>query len=311
MYSFSFAALWRLNPIYSARYVSFAKYIFQVFMELIRDIQTLRKFLSSKKEQNLSCGFVPTMGALHEGHISLIHQAKLQTDFCLVSIFVNPTQFNESSDFNSYPRQEDNDIRMLLEADVDAVFLPCTEEMYADGMPLLDLHLDGLDDVMEGTFRPGHFQGVVTVVDKFFSLIHPRKAFFGLKDFQQLAVIRLLARKRYPNIEIVPCEILRESNGLAMSSRNELLDSEDREHAAAIFRILTKLSQNWKLQPFDSLLKSARDAFQDTNLTLEYLEISNALSLEPFTDYQDKPAVACVAARIGRIRLIDNIELPA
>jgi pantoate--beta-alanine ligase len=280
-------------------------------MELIRDIQTLRKFLSSKKEQNLSCGFVPTMGALHEGHISLIHQAKLQTDFCLVSIFVNPTQFNESSDFNSYPRQVDQDIKMLQEAQVEAVFLPSTEEMYSNGMPLLDLPLDGLDNVMEGTFRPGHFQGVVTVVDKFFSLIHPRKAFFGLKDFQQLAVIRLLALKRYPNIEIVPCAILREANGLAMSSRNELLDANDRQHAAAIYRILSNLSQNWKIQPFVEVLKTARDAFQETNFALEYLEICNALSLETLTDYEDKPAVACVAVRIGRVRLIDNIELPA
>lgn len=280
-------------------------------MELIRDIQTLKNYLASKIDQNQSCGFVPTMGALHKGHISLIHQAKLQTDFCLVSIFVNPTQFNESSDYNSYPRQEDQDIRMLQEANVDAVFLPSTEEMYADGMPLLNLPLDGLDEVMEGTFRPGHFQGVVTVVDKFFSLIHPRKAFFGLKDFQQLAVIRLLARKRYPNIEIVPCAILREANGLAMSSRNELLDSNDRQHAAVIYQILSHLLQNWKLQPFDAVLESARFAFKETNLALEYLEISNALSLEPLSDYQNKPAVACVAVRIGRIRLIDNIELPA
>jgi pantoate--beta-alanine ligase len=280
-------------------------------MELIRDIQALQQFLSAKREQNLTCGFVPTMGALHQGHISLIKKAQKETDFCLVSIFVNPTQFNESKDFNNYPRQEEKDISMLQAAKVDAVFLPRTEEMYSAGNPLLHLDLEGLDQVMEGTFRPGHFQGVVTVVDKFFSLVHPQKAFFGLKDFQQLAVIRLLARKRYPEIEIVPCEILREPHGLAMSSRNELLNSTDREHARWIFKILSEVAQNWKTKPFGELLDNARKAFNSTMMELEYLEISDALSLKPISDYCGVHAVACVAVRIGGIRLIDNIELPA
>lgn len=280
-------------------------------MELIRDILALQQFLSAKREQNLTCGFVPTMGALHNGHISLIKKAKKETDFCLVSIFVNPTQFNESNDFNNYPRQEEKDISMLQLAEVDAVFLPRTDEMYAAGNPLLHLDLEGLDQVMEGTFRPGHFQGVVTVVDKFFSLIHPQKAFFGLKDFQQLAVIRLLARKRYPEIEIVPCEILRESHGLAMSSRNELLNPIHREHAGLIFKILSELAQNWKTKPFAELLDNARKSFTFTQMELEYLEISDAMRLTPLADYSGVHAVACVAVRIGGIRLIDNIELPA
>lgn len=280
-------------------------------MELIRDIQALQQFLSAKREQNLTCGFVPTMGALHQGHISLIKKAQKETDFCLVSIFVNPTQFNESKDFNSYPRQEEKDIMLLRDARVDAVFLPRTEEMYSAGNPLLHLDLEGLDQVMEGTFRPGHFQGVVTVVDKFFSLIHPQKAFFGLKDFQQLAVIRLLARKRYPNIEIVPCEILREPHGLAMSSRNELLNPTDRDHAQWIFKILSELSHNWKQKTIPELLQIGRQSFNDTRMELEYLEIAEAQSLKPLADYQGVQAVACVAVRIGGIRLIDNIELPA
>lgn len=280
-------------------------------MELIRSIQALQQFLSSKREQNQSCGFVPTMGALHEGHISLIQQAKIQADFCLVSIFVNPTQFNESTDFKNYPRQENKDVDMLIEANVDAVFLPPTDEMYGAGNQLLNLELDGLDNVMEGAFRPGHFQGVVTVVDKFFSLIHPQKAFFGLKDFQQVAVIQLLARKRYPNIEIVPCAILREANGLAMSSRNELLNAEDRAHASWIFKILSNLLLHWKSQPFADLLSQATSAFRETRLELEYLEIADVLSLNSLNDYHNLPAVACVAVRIGGVRLIDNIELPA
>jgi pantoate--beta-alanine ligase len=280
-------------------------------MELIRDILTLQQFLSKKREQNLSCGFVPTMGALHHGHISLIEKAQKETDFCLVSIFVNPTQFNESNDFNNYPRQEEKDILMLQTAEVDAVFLPRTDEMYAAGNLLLHLDLEGLDEVMEGSFRPGHFQGVVTIVDKFFSLIHPQKAFFGLKDFQQLAVIRLLARKRYPEIDIVPCDILRERHGLAMSSRNELLNPDDREHAGWIFKILSEVAQNWKTKPFGELLDNARTAFDNTKMELEYLEISDAVSLKPISDYSGVQAVACVAVRIGGVRLIDNIQLPA
>lgn len=280
-------------------------------MELIRDIQALQQFLSEKRAQNLSCGFVPTMGALHDGHISLINRARKKTDFCVVSIFVNPTQFNESTDFNNYPRQEVQDLDMLQDASVDAVFLPQTDAMYATGNPLLELDLEGLDQVMEGTFRPGHFQGVVTVVDKFFSLIQPQQAFFGLKDFQQLAVIRLLARKRYPEIEIVPCEILREAHGLAMSSRNELLKPEDRQYAACIFQILSNLASSWKIRPFEEILMDARSAFTETRLELEYLEIADAFTLQPLSNYHLKPSVACVAVRIGGIRLIDNIELPA
>jgi pantoate--beta-alanine ligase len=280
-------------------------------MELIRDIQALQQFLSEKRAQNLSCGFVPTMGALHDGHISLINRARKETDFCVVSIFVNPTQFNESTDFNNYPRQEVQDLSMLQEASVDAVFLPQTNEMYAAGNSLLVLDLEGLDQVMEGKFRPGHFQGVVTVVDKFFSLVQPQKAYFGLKDFQQLAVIRLLARKRYPEIEIVPCEILRESHGLAMSSRNELLKPEDRQYAAIIFQILSNLASTWKNKPFQEILMDSRSAFIESRLELEYLEIADTLTLQPLSNYHQKPSVACVAARIGGIRLIDNIELPA
>ena len=311
MYSFSFAALWRLSSIYSERYVFFAHYICKVFMELIRDIQALQQFLSEKRAQNLSCGFVPTMGALHEGHISLVNQARLETDFCVVSIFVNPTQFNESTDFNNYPRQESQDLEMLRNASVDAVFLPQTDVMYAAGNQLLELDLEGLDQVMEGKFRPGHFQGVVTVVDKFFGLVQPQKAFFGLKDFQQLAVIRLLARKRYPEIEIVPCKILREVHGLAMSSRNELLKPEDRQYAACIFRVLSNLASSWKIKPFEQILLEARSAFSATRLEIEYLEIADTFTLQPLSDYHNKPSVACVAVRIGGIRLIDNIELPA
>lgn len=280
-------------------------------MELIRDIQALQQFLSEKRAQNLSCGFVPTMGALHEGHISLINRARKETDFCVVSIFVNPTQFNESTDFNNYPRQEVQDLSMLQEASVDAVFLPQTNEMYAAGNSLLVLDLEGLDQVMEGKFRPGHFQGVVTVVDKFFSLVQPQKAYFGLKDFQQLAVIRLLARKRYPEIEIVPCEILRESHGLAMSSRNELLKPEDRRYAAIIFQILSNLASSWKTKPFKEILMDSRSAFIESRMELEYLDIADTLTLQPLSNYHQKPSVACVAARIGGVRLIDNIELPA
>jgi pantoate--beta-alanine ligase len=280
-------------------------------MELIRESSKLKQFLHEKRRQKLSIGFVPTMGALHEGHLSLIRQSASENDCTVVSIFVNPTQFNESKDFANYPRQEGQDLEMLGGVRVDAVFMPETTDMYAAGHSMLEMDLEGLDDVMEGAFRPDHFKGVITVVDKFFDLVQPDAAYFGLKDYQQLAIIRFMAGKRHPNIRIVPCPILRENGGLAMSSRNALLSAEQRKEAEVIYRILSALKQQWKSRPFVQLREDARQAFSDTSLQLEYLEIADAVRLELLSDYSGKAAVACVAARIGGVRLIDNIVLEA
>ena len=279
-------------------------------MVLLRTVSELEVFLENCRKEEMSVGFVPTMGALHEGHLSLIRMAKMENTCTLLSIFVNPTQFNETSDFKTYPRNEEKDLALIETLAIDAVFIPTTNEMYADDKnDLLDFSLDGLDSVMEGRFRKGHFDGVVTIVDKFFSLIKPNVAYFGLKDFQQLAIIRFLASKRHPNIKIAACPIIREVDGLAMSSRNALLDNDERQKATLISSVLNTLKKQWRVLPFNELIKQARTSFAGTDFTLEYLEISDSETLKPLFDYNEKSAVACVAAKIGSVRLIDNCEL--
>lgn len=279
-------------------------------MVILRTLSELAIFRDRHRKDGNSLGFVPTMGALHEGHLSLIRMSILENECTLLSIFVNPTQFNESSDFKTYPRNESKDLDLISSLNIDAVFLPSTTEMYEnDQNELLDFSLEGLDNVMEGRFRKGHFDGVVTIVDKFFSLIKPDVAYFGLKDFQQLAIIRFLASQRHPSIKIAACPIIREMDGLAMSSRNALLNNDERRKATLIFKVLCTLKENWRVLPFNELINQARASFDGTDFTLEYLEISDSVTLKPLLDYNEKSAVACVAAKIGSVRLIDNCEL--
>ncbi len=279
-------------------------------MVILRTVSELGFFLENCRKNDNSVGFVPTMGALHEGHLSLIRKSQLENKCTLLSIFVNPTQFNETSDFKTYPRNEERDLALIESLAIDAVFIPTTNEMYADDKnDLLDFSLEGLDLVMEGRFRKGHFDGVVTIVDKLFSLIKPNVAYFGLKDFQQLAIIRFLASRRYPSIKIAACPIIREVDGLAMSSRNALLNNDERQNATLISKVLNTLKKNWRVIPFNELISQARKSFDDTDFTLEYLEISDSETLKPLFDYNEKAAVACVAAKIGSVRLIDNCEL--
>ena len=279
-------------------------------MVILRTVSELGIFLENCRKNDNSVGFVPTMGALHEGHLSLIRKSQLENKCTLLSIFVNPTQFNETSDFKTYPRNEERDLALIESLAIDAVFIPTTNEMYADDKnDLLDFSLEGLDLVMEGRFRKGHFDGVVTIVDKLFSLIKPNVAYFGLKDFQQLAIIRFLASRRYPSIKIAACPIIREVDGLAMSSRNALLNNDERQNATLISKVLNILKKNWRVIPFNELISQARKSFDDTDFTLEYLEISDSETLKPLFDYNEKAAVACVAAKIGSVRLIDNCEL--
>ena len=279
-------------------------------MVILRTVSELGFFLENCRKNDNSVGFVPTMGALHEGHLSLIRKSQLENKCTLLSIFVNPTQFNETSDFKTYPRNEERDLALIESLAIDAVFIPTTNEMYADDKnDLLDFSLEGLDLVMEGRFRKGHFDGVVTIVDKLFSLIKPNVAYFGLKDFQQLAIIRFLASKRYPSIKIAACPIIREMDGLAMSSRNALLNNDERQKATLISKVLTTLKENWRVLPYKELINQARASFDGTDFMLEYLEISDSETLKPLIDYSEKRAVACVAAKIGSVRLIDNCEL--
>ena len=279
-------------------------------MVILRTVSELEIFLENFRKVGKSVGFVPTMGALHEGHLSLIRKAKMENECTLLSIFVNPTQFNETSDFKTYPRNEEKDIAFIESLAIDGVFIPPSNEMYAnDKNDLLDFSLEGLDLVMEGRFRKGHFDGVVTIVDKFFSIIKPNVAYFGLKDFQQLAIIRFLASKRHPKIKIAACPIIREFDGLAMSSRNALLNNEERQKATLISRVLKTLKENWRVLPFNELINKARTSFDGTDFTLDYLEISDSETLRPLFDYTERSAVVCVAAKIGAVRLIDNCEL--
>jgi pantoate--beta-alanine ligase len=278
-------------------------------MILIRDSSELKNYCETALKSN-SIGFVPTMGALHAGHLSLIEQSQKENDITIISIFVNPTQFNESEDFKNYPRTEAADLSLLEQLNPDVVFLPPSTEMYGEQPQMLSIDLEGLDTVMEGRFREGHFQGVVTIVDKFFELLNPTRAYFGQKDFQQLAIIKLLAAKRYPNLQIVGCPIVREKDGLAMSSRNTRLSEQDRHEALILSRVLFALVKNWKTQPFAELLENAKNEFARTKVDLEYLEIVNAGNLQTVNEYSQEPLIACIAARVGGIRLIDNMFLP-
>jgi pantoate--beta-alanine ligase len=278
-------------------------------MDIIRDTILLENYLIKVKKHKQSLGFVPTMGALHAGHLSLIAKSSLENNVTLVSIYVNPTQFNEASDFLNYPRTEHSDLELIRTSGAAVVFIPETKDMYPDEKEILEIDLEGLDDLMEGAHRPGHFNGVVTIVDKFFSRIHPTRAYFGQKDFQQLAIIKLLAKKRYPHIEIISCPIIREPGGLALSSRNQLLSQSDKTIASNISSILITLKKSWKQKPIDELKKNAIQAFSELPMHLEYLEIVDEDRLMPVSSYSNNSAIACVAVRVGNVRLIDNIQL--
>jgi pantoate--beta-alanine ligase len=276
-------------------------------MELIHNISTLRARLeASDKAGNV--GFVPTMGALHEGHLSLVRRASEENATVVVSIFVNPTQFNDKGDLERYPRNLERDLEMLAPAGCDIVFAPLVEEIY----PQPDTRIfdfGGLDEVMEGRFRPGHFNGVAQVVSRLFDIVRPGKAYFGLKDFQQLAIIRYMTELLKMDVEIVACDIVREASGLAMSSRNELLTPAGRVQAAEIFRIL---SYAGNLKGDFSVSELARWISAEINknpyLRVEYVSIVDENSLQEAESWGSPGRkVACVAVWCGNIRLIDNM----
>lgn len=285
----------------------------------------LKTYLDNARNNKQSVGFVPTMGALHQGHISLINSAKAQCNIVVCSIFVNPTQFNDPNDLISYPRTIEADCRMLEKAGCDAVFIPEVTEMYTPQE--LELKKQGIEDkswalgksvdfgslgsVMEGEQRPGHFNGVAQVVSKLFKIVEPDKAYFGQKDFQQLAIIRSMVKQLGIPVEIISCPILREPNGLAMSSRNERLTETERERASVISKILSEVKALYKQKSISELKSFAIAQLKaEPFIETEYFEISNAETLQPITDYsQAKSAVACVALKLGKVRLIDNILL--
>jgi len=265
--------------------------------------------LSNYKSAGKSIGFVPTMGALHAGHISLVKKAKVHSDIVIVSIFVNPTQFSNSDDLKKYPRTIDEDILLLEKAGVDIVFTPSVEEMYPKNTKQEKINLGKMDKVMEGRFRPGHFDGVVQVVKRLFDIVEPNAACFGKKDFQQLAVIQYMTDYYKLPIQIIGCEIIREKSGLAMSSRNMRLSVKQKKDSLAIFETLKFAKENASNYSPKELKSLSKTYFKKSNLKLEYLEIIHPVSLIVLNSDWVEGAKCCIACYCGEIRLIDNIQL--
>ncbi len=267
--------------------------------------------VSDLKLAGKTIGFVPTMGALHEGHLSLIRRCKAENDVCVASIFVNPTQFNNVSDLQTYPRNLQQDTDLLNAAGCDLVFAPTEEEIYTEKekeQPFV-YDFEGLDKVMEGKFRPGHFNGVVQIVSKLFTLARPNRAYFGEKDFQQVAIICQMVHKLDFPVEIVSCPIKREESGLAMSSRNELLSGEERKKATNISKVL-KESVTFAAQFAPTKLAAwiTQQINATDGLETEYCEIVDGNTLQSISDWNETDyVVCCVTVFCGKVRLIDNI----
>jgi pantoate--beta-alanine ligase len=279
-------------------------------MEIITNSANLKLYRSVSGIKGRIIGFVPTMGALHEGHISLVDEAAKLSDSIIVSIFVNPTQFNDPNDLRNYPRDLEKDLAFLSQqGKTAAVFAPEVTDIYPEPDTRV-FDFGTLDKVMEGAHRPGHFNGVAQVVSRLFQIVEPHKAFFGQKDFQQLAVIRELVKQMNSPIEIISCPIIREKDGLAMSSRNQLLQPEERIMAANISKILFKSLEWAKSGDIKTLCdKVIKEINNEPLLHVEYFQIVDSLTLMPAENWsQPGEKQGCVAVKIGNIRLIDNIK---
>jgi pantoate--beta-alanine ligase len=278
-------------------------------MRQLASIEEIQAFVQEKRKGGCSIGFVPTMGALHEGHLSLVEASKAKNSITIVSIFVNPTQFNNPEDLEKYPRTVDNDVRLLEEMDCDAVFIPEVSTIYSNDFEPKKVDLGLLGETMEGFYRPGHFDGVVSVVQRFFSIIQPDTAFFGRKDFQQIAVIRQMVESLNFDIQIFEVDTKREANGLAMSSRNMLLSNIEKQQASIIFETLTQMKKNAETHTPQETQEIALDTFSDSTLKVEYLEIVHPRTFEKLESNWVEGATACIVAYCGQVRLIDNMEI--
>lgn len=278
-------------------------------MKLIQTIQELRTELDALRKEGKTIGLVPTMGALHAGHASLVKRAVAENDVVVVSDFVNPTQFNDKNDLLKYPRTLDADCKLLEECGASFVFAPSVEEIYPEP-DTRQFNYAPLDTVMEGKFRPGHFNGVCQIVSKLFLIVEPTRAYFGEKDFQQLAIIREMVRKYPFNLEIVGCPIVREADGLALSSRNARLSDEQRIQALQISKTLfasVEYAQTHTLAETKAFVESAISTAE--GLRLEYFEIVDGNSLQTVCDWKDSSyIVGCITVFCGEVRLIDNIK---
>lgn len=282
---------------------------------LTRILSTVRETdeqLKQYREAGKQTGFVPTMGALHEGHLSLLRKAKEENDVVVCSIFVNPTQFNDPKDLEKYPRMVDADIRLLESVSCDYAFVPAVQEVYPVGSQLLDLSFGRLEQVMEGAFRPGHFKGMATVVKRLFDIVQPTRAYFGEKDFQQLAIVREMVRQLRMSIQITGCPTLREADGLAMSSRNMLLTDAQRKAATLIYKGLS-MGREYIPTMTPTAVKELviRYIEQSPLLRVQYFEIVHPETLEPLNDWKGiDEARACIAVLTDGPRLIDNMAYP-
>ena len=277
-------------------------------METIPHSEELRRALGSRDRSGI--GFVPTMGALHAGHRSLVERARRECATVVVSVFVNPTQFNDKTDLKNYPRTPEADLRLLEEVGADYVFMPSVEEVYPEpDTRTFDFGM--IDKVMEGATRPGHFNGVAQVVSRLFDLVKPAKAYFGEKDFQQIAVIREMVRQLRIPVEIIPCPIVRGEDGLALSSRNTLLDTDHRTAAPYIYKVL-KAAVEKSHQTTPDQLAAWVTAQVESNPLLKviYFQVVDAATMQQVRTWEESPAIqGCIAVQAGDIRLIDNIKL--
>ncbi len=279
-------------------------------MEIIEKHSALSFELEKARKQGLSLGFVPTMGALHEGHESLMKRATSENDLTLVSIYVNPKQFNDALDFEAYPRSLPSDLEILNHNNIDFVFLPRFEELFTADKQVPTIDFMGLDSRLEGASRPGHFKGVVEVVYALFKMIEPTRAYFGLKDFQQVAIIRQMISLLSLPVELVACPTHREISGLARSSRNKRLNDKEKEEALVIYKTLCFIRDNYNYLDLDDLLTQAKQLFRASSLTLDYLAIVDPTTLSNRKN-NNEDALACIAAFCGPVRLIDNMPLIA
>ena len=277
-------------------------------MIIFKKADELSAYLNKKKKGGIKTGFVPTMGALHNGHLSLLRTAKNENDVCICSIFVNPTQFNNPEDFKHYPITIEQDIQLLVLHGCDILFLPPQSEIYpADYKPHF-YDLGNMEFILEGRYRPGHFQGVCQVVDRLLSIVKPDKLYMGQKDFQQCMVIRrllhLVRKENDIELKIIPTE--REKDGLALSSRNLRLDAEERKIAPAIYAELSNIKNLIQQHPIDTLEKNAKNSLEKKGFKVDYVEIANAEDLSPATAHSNEKVVLA-AASLGPVRLIDNL----
>lgn len=277
-------------------------------MNIYKSIEDLQAFVEAERAKGLRIAFVPTMGALHAGHLSLVRRALSECDRCIVSVFVNPTQFNDPRDLETYPRTLEADSTLLASVGASALFAPEVSTIYPEE-DTRTFEVGAVAEVMEGRYRPGHFNGVMQVVSRLFDIVRPDCAYFGEKDFQQIAVIRAMVRLIGSPVEIIACPIVREADGLALSSRNVRLSTEERREAPQIYRILSE-SRSWAkdMSPQQVIERVTEQINAVPHLRVEYFEIVDTDSLQPIASWSDSPAPhGCITVFCGEVRLIDNI----